>query len=124
MTQAGPLIGTDQGPAARTTLPVSRTPLDILLRASIPLSGPVVVTALDRPAGFLRLSLAKSDAPGQGTLTLRFSDNPLALVGVTIRDRFGQVTMLDLSHLVRDPEFGAGRFDDSPATQPAAQPGA
>ncbi len=120
LANRGRLLIADHLTGATTTLPVARTPLDILLAASIPFSGPVAVTALERRPGEMRLSLVKSDAPGQGTLTLRFSDSPLALVGITIRDRFNQVTTLALFNLVRDPDFGADRFNYTPdRAQPA-----
>ena len=106
----GRLLVADPLTHSTTTLPVARTPLDILLAQHIPLSGPVVVRALERRPGSLQMALVKAAAPGQGTLTLRFSDTPLALVGVTIMDRNDQVTVLDLQNLVRDPDFGADRF--------------
>ena len=106
----GRLLVADPLTHSTTTLPVARTPLDILLAQHIPLAGPVLVTALTRQPGSLQVSLVKAAIPGQGTLTLRFSDAPLALAGVTIRDRNDQLTVLDLHDLVRDPDFGAGRF--------------
>ena len=106
----GRLLVADHLNGATTTLPVARTPLDILLAARIPFSGPVLVSGLVRQPGSLQLSLVKASAPGQGTLTLRFSDQPLALAGVTIRDRSDQLTVLDLHDLRRDPDFGPGRF--------------
>ncbi len=111
----GRLLVADPLTHSTTTLPVARTPLDILLAQHIPFSGPVLVTALQRQPGSLQLSLVKAATPGQGTLTLRFSDQPLALVGVTIRDRNNQLTVLDLHNLRRDPDFGPGRFEYRPA---------
>ena len=114
LAAAGRLLVADPLTHSTTTLPVSRTPLDILLAQHIPLSGPVVVSALERQPDGLQVSLVKAATPGQGTLTLRFSDTPLALTGVTVRDRNDQVTVLDLHNLVRDPDFGVGRFEYAP----------
>ncbi|HET8997293.1 MAG TPA: outer membrane lipoprotein carrier protein LolA [Acetobacteraceae bacterium] len=117
----GQLLVVNPSTGATTTMPVSRTPLDILLRSEIPLSGPVTVTALRREPGLLSVSLAKTDAPRQGTLTLRFSANPLALRGVIIQDRSGRVTALALQDIVRNPRFAPDQFIASPGT--AAGPG-
>ena len=104
----------DQRTGAATSLPLSRTPLDILLAPSITLSGEVTITALQRLPGALQLSLVKTAAPGQGTLTLRFGADPLALQGVTILDRNGQTTQFDLHDLQPGVTIAPARFEYTP----------
>jgi len=106
----GQLLIANPDTGATTTMPVSKTPLDILLRRSIPLSGPVTVTALHRLPGTLSLTLVKTDAPGQGALTLLFNANPLTLRGLIITDRTGRETRLALQDIVRNPQFPANLF--------------
>jgi len=106
----GRLLLVDRTTQATTSLRLSRTPLDILLAPQIMLSGAVTVTALERLSGGLKLSLVKTDAPGQGTLILRFTADPLALAGLTvIRD--GQTTAFNLTDLNRDTLIDAARFE-------------
>lgn len=107
----GRLLLADRVTGAITTLPVSRTPLDILLAPAIELTNTVTITRIARLPGAMQLSLVKSAAPGQGTLTLRFSVNPLALVGVTILDRNGQTTSFDLSDFQPGAEIDPARFE-------------
>jgi outer membrane lipoprotein-sorting protein len=101
---------------ATTSLRLSRTPLDILLAPSIVLSGPVTITALQREAGGLQLSLVKTDAPGQGTLILRFGAAPLALQGVTVVDRNGQTTAFNLTNLDTKSPVDPSRFEYKPGS--------
>lgn len=85
-------IGTDQ------------TPAEVLLLEKVRLSGgPVTVTKFERGPGVLRLTLAKTDDPGLGRLTLVFSDRPLALRKWTVLDGQGITTEVSLMN----PRFGA-----------------
>ncbi len=115
----GRLLLVDLTTQATTSLRLSRTPLDILLAPSIVLSGAVTITALQRVAGGLpgglQLSLVKTDAPGQGTLILRFAASPLALQGVTVVDRNGQTTAFNLSGLDTAAPIDPARFTYQPA---------
>jgi outer membrane lipoprotein-sorting protein len=95
----GRLLLADQTTGATTSLPVSRTPLDIMLAPTIELTNSITITRIQRLPDAIQLSLVKTASPGQGTLTLRFSANPLALAGVTILDRNGQTTAFDLADL-------------------------
>ena len=115
LANRGELLIVNPATGATTTMPVSKTPLDILLRANIPLTGPVTVTSLRRQPGLLSVTLVKTDAPGQGTLTLTFGANPLTLRGLTIEDRTGRVTSLALEHIVRNPHFAPDQFTAEPA---------
>ncbi len=106
------------GTGATSSLPLSRTPLSILLAPQIVLSGPVTVVSVRRsdpgpatgavPAsGAVEVTLRSTERPGQGQLSLIFSDNPLALHGLVLVDGRGDTTRLSLS----DVRIGAEAVD-------------
>jgi len=69
----------------------------ILLRERISFSsGDVLVTAFERGAGVLRLTVIKGSDPREGNLTLIFSDKPLDLKKWTVTDAQGVVTNVSL----------------------------
>jgi outer membrane lipoprotein-sorting protein len=73
------------------------TQASILLKKHISFSeGDVLVTAFERGAGVLRLTVIKSNAPFEGNLTLIFSDNPLDLKKWTVTDAQGVITNVSL----------------------------
>jgi outer membrane lipoprotein-sorting protein len=82
-----------------TNIPLGATPLGILLRENFSLTGEVTVTAVARQPGQLQVTLLRTASPGDGTLTLVFSDPPLALHSWAVVDaqrQETQVTLLDV----------------------------
>ncbi len=92
-----------------TRLPLGSTPLAVLLRDEIRLRGSVTVTEVERATGTLRITVLDTDAPDQGTITLVFSDRPLALRQWLVRDPQGLDTSIALSqtqyNLILKPEL-------------------
>jgi outer membrane lipoprotein-sorting protein len=88
-----------------TTLPVGSTPLGILLREDLRLSGEIGVGRVERGGGLLRITLFRAAAPAEGRLTLVFSDDPIELKQWAVVDAQGQETRVSLFQT----EFG-GRF--------------
>ena len=90
-----------------TRVPLNSTPLAVLVRDQIRLQGSVTVTRVERATGTLRLTLLDSDAPDQGSITLVFSDRPLALRQWLVRDPQGLETTIAMSkaqyNLILDP---------------------
>ncbi|OYV40136.1 MAG: hypothetical protein B7Z80_05440 [Rhodospirillales bacterium 20-64-7] len=76
--------------------PLARTPLAMLLAPQITLSGPVTVTAFQHLPGELRVTIVDTKHPGQGSLTLTFQDNPIALRDVRMVDARGNTNRLML----------------------------
>lgn len=69
----------------------------ILLKENISFtSGDVRVTAFERGAGVLRLTVIKGSDPREGNLTLIFSDRPLDLKKWTVTDAQGVATNVSL----------------------------
>jgi outer membrane lipoprotein-sorting protein len=89
-----------------SNIPLGRTPLGILLADNVTLSGAVTVTNIQRLPGQLQMTMVRTESPGDGTLTLIFADNPLALRQWTVVDAQRRVTHVTLS----DVQLG-GNFD-------------
>ena len=83
-------------------LRVGSTPLGFLLADRVRLGGNVTVTDLERAGGELRATLARTDDPGAGRITLQFSESPLELRGWTVTDPQGLTTYVILEDLERD----------------------
>ena len=88
-----------------TVLPVGSTPLGILLRENLKLSGDITVSRVERGGGLLRITLFRTAAPAEGRLTLVFAEDPFELRQWAVVDAQGQETRVTLTQ----PEYG-GRF--------------
>ena len=89
-------------------LPVSQTPLGLLLRDKIALSGDVTVTGFSHQAGVIQITLVKTASPSDGSLTLLLEDHPLSLTGWSVVDAQGRETQVRLSNMVL-----GGTYDNS-----------
>jgi outer membrane lipoprotein-sorting protein len=89
-----------------TNIPLGSTPLSLLLADHVTLSGGVTVTGIDRQPGEISVTLTRTDSPGDGSLTLVFSDPPLALRQWMVVDAQRQETRVTLY----DVQLG-GTFD-------------
>ncbi len=90
-----------------TNIPIGETPLGILLRDDLSLSGgDVKVVRVERLPGQLQVTVLRSATPADGTLTLIFSDPPLVLRQWIVVDAQRQVTRVSLNNI----EVG-GSFD-------------
>lgn len=89
-----------------TNVPLGATPLGLLLRDHITLTGDVTVTAFERAPGQYRATLVRTANPGEGSLTLVFADKPLTLRQWTVVDAQRHETTVTLYNV----ELG-GNFD-------------
>jgi outer membrane lipoprotein-sorting protein len=89
-----------------TNIPLSSTPLGILLSDHVSLSGNVTVTGIHRLPGQIQVTVVRTATPGEGSLTLIFNANPLALVAWVVTDAQRQETRVRLF----DVQLG-GTFD-------------
>ncbi len=101
---------------------LSSTPLAFLLREKVSFSGDMTVTRFVRGPNVLRVTLADTDAAEKGSITLVFSDKPLALRKWIVTDTLGVRTTIILAGVRRglklDPElfqFKDPTTDDFPA---------
>lgn len=88
-----------------TTLPLSATPLGILLRDDMRLSGDVAVSRVERGGGLTRITLHRTGQAAEGRLTLVFGDAPWELKQWAVVDAQAQETRVSLFQT----EF-SGRF--------------
>jgi outer membrane lipoprotein-sorting protein len=94
-----------------TNIPLSSTPLGLLLRAHIALSGDVTVTDVTRLPGQIQITLARTGSPGEGSLTLIFSDNPLTLREWAVTDAQGKETRVTLFNVALGGTFDQELFN-------------
>lgn len=110
VADAGQFLMYDRELRAPTTLLVSQTPLSILLRREVKLSGDVTVTGIERSGGFLRVSMYRTSEPGEGSLTLVFNPDPLELRQWAVFDAQRRETRVSLFRIETGLRFPAGLF--------------
>lgn len=80
-----------------THVPLGQTPASILLAPSIKLrGGELTVTEFARAPGAVRVTVVRNENPGEGSLTLVFTEPPLELKQWVVRDAQGLVTTVTL----------------------------
>ncbi|QDH17649.1 LolA family protein [Swingsia samuiensis] len=95
----GKVVFQDKSIDQVTAMPLNQTPLGLLLRPDLKLSGDVTVSGFIHQNGQIHLQLQKTSSPGEGTLTLQFSETPLAFQGWTVVDAQGRMTRIALSDI-------------------------
>ena len=76
---------------------LGNSPATILIEDRISLTrGAITVTGIERGRGTLRLTVVKTDDPGEGNLTLIFNDRPLSLKKWVVIDALGVETTVSL----------------------------
>jgi outer membrane lipoprotein-sorting protein len=104
----GMLVFHDSQLGQTSNIPLSQTPLGILLADQVRLSGPVKVTSMQRLPGMITITVVRAASITDGSLTLVFADNPLTLRQWSVIDAQRQETRVTLS----DVQLG-GHFKDS-----------
>lgn len=82
-----------------TNIPLSSTPLGILLAKTVQLSGPVTVTHVSQPPGEIQVTLIRTGKAAQGHITLVFSTDPIELRQWRVTDAQGRLTQVSLYDL-------------------------
>jgi outer membrane lipoprotein-sorting protein len=106
----GMLVFRDNKLDQTTNTPMEQTPLGLLLRDRITLSGDVTVTDFQHPPGLLQLTVVKTASPGDGSLTLVMNANPMALDGWSVVDAQGRETRVRLSQATLGGDFDPNLF--------------
>jgi outer membrane lipoprotein-sorting protein len=103
-----------------SNIPISQTPLGILLADHVTFGGDVSVTGIQRLPGQIQVSIIRTSSPGDGTLTLIFADNPLTLRQWTVIDAQRQETRVTLYNVETGGNFDQKLFQfiDPRLTQP------
>jgi outer membrane lipoprotein-sorting protein len=107
----GQLIFHDSSLGQTSNLPLGRTPLGILLADHVELSGAVTVTAIQHLPGQIQLTLVRTASPGDGSLTLIFTDPPLTLRQWTVLDAQRRETHVTLSNAQTGGTFDQTLFE-------------
>ncbi len=99
--------------------PIFDTPLGALSREQVRFGEELIVAAMERRSGTIAVTVFESDDPGQGTLTLLFSEAPLALKQWRVIDAQGLATTVALFDLEINPPLSAKLFVfDDPRERP------
>lgn len=116
----GLLVYHDPQLGQTTDIPLSATPLGILLAPHVNLeSAGVYVTAIDRQPGQVNITLVRRGKEAAGSLTLTFSTDPLELVAWTIQDAQGQQTSVHLYDVAPGGPFPDSLFQYNPPSPPS-----
>jgi outer membrane lipoprotein-sorting protein len=107
----GLVVFNDKSLNQTSNIPIGRTPLGILLADHVHLSGDVTVTDMQHLPGQIQVSLIRTASPGDGTLTLVFSDNPLTLRQWTVLDAQRQETRVTLYNMQVGGSFDPSLFE-------------
>jgi outer membrane lipoprotein-sorting protein len=78
-----------------------------LIRKNVDLTGNIEVSAVERAAGVLRITVQEQDGGAAGAVTLVFSDQPLALRQWAVTDAQGittEVTLLNAEYGGKVPD--------------------
>lgn len=90
------LIFWDGSIQQQNVIPVSETPLAFLLGEKLALGSGLEVTRMARREGEIDLTVTRSDAPDQGSVTLTFGERPLELRRWSVTDAQGLTTAVIL----------------------------
>ncbi len=93
-----------------SNLPLGQTPLGLLLRENLRLSGDVTVSEVYREPGEIQVSLTRTSSPGDGSITLVFADKPLALRQWSVFDGQRQETRVSLFEIQTGGSFDPDMF--------------
>lgn len=123
LASSGVLTFHDGSLQQNSNIPLSRTPLGILLADHVTLSGAVTVTAIDRLPGQLQLTLIRTATPGDGSLSLIFTEEPLTLRQWTVVDAQQRVTHVTLSNMQTGGHYSDQLFEQISVPASALQSG-
>lgn len=110
VADAGQFLYYDRELRQPSIVPVSSTPLGILLRPRVQLSGDVLLKGMERSGGFVRLTMAMRGAESDGTLALVLQEDPMELRQWVVVDRQGRETRVSLSAIETGGRFEASLF--------------
>lgn len=93
-----------------TVIPMERTPLGLLLRQHVSLENDVTITGFQHEGGLVQVTVVRTSSPGDGSLTLVFYDNPVALRSWSVVDAQGRETRVTLFDVKSGISIPAGTF--------------
>jgi outer membrane lipoprotein-sorting protein len=98
VADSGQFLQYDRELRQRSIVPVGSTPLGVLLRPTIRLTGAdLAVRSVESRGGILRLTMQNASNPSEGSLTLVFQEEPLELRQWIVVDAQNRETRVSLS---------------------------
>ncbi len=110
----GLLVYNDPELGQTTNIPLSATPLGILLAPHVVLSGDVTVTNIQRNPGEVEITLIRTGKAASGSLTLVFGTNPLELRQWQVLDAQNHETRVSLYDIAPGGPFPNSLFTLQP----------
>ncbi len=107
----GLLIYNDPQLGQTTNIPLSATPLGILLAKHVVLSGAVTVTHIQRNPGEVEITLIRTGKAAAGSLTLVFTTDPLELHQWQVLDAQDRETRVSLYDIAPGGPFPNSLFE-------------
>jgi outer membrane lipoprotein-sorting protein len=122
VTDGGPILYWDAELAQASYLPVAATPARFLLAETIAFDGgDVVVEAVQRDPGVIRIALHSANPEEPGRLILNFADRPLQLAGWRLIDSQNQAVDVALTEQNFGVDIAPGLFRFTPPLAPAGR---
>lgn len=100
----------DMRDCSKQTVPLSSTPLNLLLKDRVDLRQEGAIRNIERRENQLRVTAVNPDDPGQGSITLIFNDNPLELRQWIVTDAEGRNTTVALNTITRGTDVPVRLF--------------
>jgi outer membrane lipoprotein-sorting protein len=116
----GLVVFNDRKLQQTSNIPLSQTPLGIILADKVKLSGDVEIIGLRRQPGEIILTLQRTASQSDGSITLFFADQPLALQQWTVVDQQRQETSVKLFNVELGGKFDPALFKVATPTLPPA----
>jgi outer membrane lipoprotein-sorting protein len=88
-----------------SVVPLASTPLGVLLRSPLRLSGDVTVAGVERSGGFLRVTVHRTGQAAEGRIQLILSEAPMELRQWVVVDAQGFTTRVTLSEIRTGERF-------------------
>lgn len=100
----------DTRDCSKQTVPLSSTPLNLLLQEKVDLRQSGAVSDIERRPGQMRVTAFNPGNRDEGSITLIFNDNPLELRQWIVTDAEGRQTTVALSEVTRGKEIPVRLF--------------
>jgi len=91
-------------------IPLSRTPLHLLLRSNVNLSAEGAIQSIERAPGVVRARAVDPRNPGDGSITMVFSSNPIGLQQWITTDARNQTSVIKLHNVRRGLQIDPRKF--------------
>ena len=106
----GQFFHSDKDLAQPTVVPLSSTPLSVLLRSPLRLSGDVTIASVERARGLVAVTVFRTAQPAEGRITLILEENPMVLRQWVVLDAQGRTTRVTLTQIETGQRFDSLLF--------------